>query len=109
MLLVAIVGIRLIWRISQPLTPLRTALLITVAAIVAVGCTVFGAFFMVAPLTLSMCVLVIVTGVLSCALFDTLFNRSIALANDGGGIARLADRLEETHVTHRRNVKHQGV
>lgn len=109
MLLVAIVGIRLIWRISQPLTPLRTALLITVAAIVAVGCTVFGAFFMVAPLTLSMCVLVIVTGVLSCALFDTLFNRSIALANAGGGIARLADRLEETHVTHRRNAKHQGV
>jgi cation-transporting ATPase E len=109
MLLVAIVGIRLIWRISQPLTPLRTALLVTVAAIVAVGCTVFGAFFMVAPLTLSMCVLVIVTGVLSCVLFDTLYNRSIALANAGGGIARLADRLEETHVTHRRNVKHQGV
>ena len=109
MLLVAIVGIRLIWRISQPLTPLRTALLITVAAIVAVGCTVFGAFFMVAPLTPSMCVLVIITGALSCILFDTLFNRSIALANNGGGIARLADRLEETHVTHRRNAKHQGV
>lgn len=109
MLLVAIVGIRLIWRISQPLTPLRTALLVTVAAIVAVGCTVFGGFFKVAPLTLSMCVLVVVTGALSCVLFDAFFNRSVALARDGGGIARLADRLEETHVAHRRNGKQQGV
>ncbi|WP_130812162.1 HAD-IC family P-type ATPase [Olsenella sp. Marseille-P4559] len=102
MLLVAIVGIRLIWRISQPMTPLRTALLVTVAGIVAVGCTVFGAFFKVAPLTPSMCVLVIVAGALSCVLFDVLFNRSIVLAKDGEGIARLADRLEETHVNHRR-------
>ncbi|MCI7437687.1 MAG: HAD-IC family P-type ATPase [Coriobacteriaceae bacterium] len=109
MLLVSIVGMRLIWRISQPLTPLRTALLMTVAAIVAVGCTVFGTFFKVAPLTPSMCVLVVVAGALSCALFDALFNRSIALANNGGGIDRLADRLEETHVTHRSNAKHQGV
>jgi Ca2+-transporting ATPase len=109
MLLVAIVGIRLIWRISQPLTPLRTALLVVVFAIVAVGCTAFGTFFKVAPLTPSMCVLVVITGALTCVLFDSLFNRSIALVKGGGGIARLADRLEETHVTHRRNAKHQGV
>ena len=42
--LVAFVGIALVWRISQPLTPLRAALLAVIAAIVAGGCTVFAPF-----------------------------------------------------------------
>lgn len=78
MLVTCAVGFALIWRISQPLTPLRMALLAFVVGYVAVGCTVFGDFNRVAPPTATMVVLVCTVGTAAVVLFNGLFGRSLA-------------------------------
>ena len=76
--LVSFVGIALIWRISQPLTPLRTALLVVIAAIVALGCTVAAPFFEIVSFTGSMGVVVLAAGVAAVAFFNWMYGRSVS-------------------------------
>lgn len=81
--LVACVGVALIWRISQPLTPLRAALLAVIIAIVALGCTVAAPFFEIVTFTGSMGVVIAAAGVAAVAFFNWMYNRSISgLATD---------------------------
>ena len=68
MLLTAVVGITLIDRIAQPLTPLRVALLVFCCAYVVLGCTLFTSFFGVAslsPLQIATCVAIIAASTLA--------------------------------------------
>ena len=76
--LVSFVGIALIWRISQPLTPLRTTLLVVIAAIVALGCTVAAPFFEIVSFTGSMGVVVLAAGVAAVAFFNWMYGRSVS-------------------------------
>ena len=70
------VGIVLIFRISQPLNPLRVAVLALVGAMVTVGVTVFGWFFKITiPSTNSMVVAVVVA-VMAIILFNRLYDES---------------------------------
>ena len=82
MLLTAAVGVMLIYRIAQPLTPLRTALLVFCIAYVVVGCTLFSDFFsvvMLDPIPAAACVAIIVGSVLG---FNVLFDYSTKRAQD---------------------------
>ena len=68
MLLTAVVGITLIDRIAQPLTPLRVALLVFCCAYVVLGCTLFTSFFGVAslsPVQIATCVAIIAASTLA--------------------------------------------
>lgn len=77
-LLVAIVGTALIWRISQPMTPLRWALLAVVVLIVAGGCTLGAAFFEIEGLTATMGAVTALVGAASVAGFNVAYDRSLA-------------------------------
>lgn len=76
MLLTAVVGILLIWRIAQPLNPLRTALLVFCVAYVVLGCTLFTDFFGVILLkaipALAGAAIIVATGIL----FNLLYGHS---------------------------------
>ena len=76
--LVAFVGIALVWRISQPMTPLRAALLAVITAIVALGCTLLAPFFEIVSFTGSMGVVIVAAGVVAVAFFCWLYDRSLA-------------------------------
>ena len=92
--LVAIVGIALIWKISQPLTSLRVALLLVIVAIVALGCTVFASFFEIVDLTGSMGVVIVVAGVVSAVFFDVLYNLSTTKLNKSERFVALVRKVE---------------
>ena len=77
-LLVAIVGTALIWRISQPMTPLRWALLAVVVLIVAGGCTLGAAFFEIEGMTATMGAVTALVGAASVAGFNVAYDRSLA-------------------------------
>lgn len=77
-ILVALVGMALIWRISQPMTPLRVALLVVVVAIVAGGCTLGADFFEIEELTATMGAVSAVVGVIAIAGFNVVYDRSLA-------------------------------
>ena len=83
--LVACVGVSLIWRISQPLTTLRAVLIGAVIAIVALGCTVFADFFGFVDLTGSMGVVIVVDGLIAVKAFNVLYDRSLS-GNKSGGL-----------------------
>ena len=95
--LVAFVGIALVWRISQPLTPLRTVLLVVIVAIVACGCTVFASFFEMVDMTGSMGVVIVAAGVLAVAFFNWMYNRSLASYETDERFARLVRKVEGKH------------
>ena len=92
--LVAIVGIALIWKISQPLTSLRVALLLVIIAIVALGCTVFASFFEIVDLTGSMGVVIVVAGIVSAVFFDVLYNLSTTRLNKSERFFALVRKVE---------------
>ena len=96
-MLVAFVGVALIWRISQPVTPMRAALLAVVVAIVALGCTVFAPFFEMVGMTGSMGVVVIVAGALSVALFNVMYDRSLGGYEKSERFSRLVRKVEGKH------------
>ena len=77
-LLVAIVGTALIWRISQPMTPLRWALLAVVVLIVAGGCTLGAAFCEIEGVTATMGAVTALVGAASVAGFNVAYDRSLA-------------------------------
>lgn len=93
-LLVACVGTALVWRISQPLTPLRTALLVTMVSIVAAGCTVFAPFFEIVDLTGSMGVVCALVGAAAVALFNWVYLWLGATYESSGPFWWLVRKLE---------------
>ena len=95
--LVAFVGVALIWRISQPMTALRAALLVVVVAIVALGCTVFGSFFEIVAFDASMGVVIVVAGALATAAFNLMYNRSLATYEGSERFSRLVRKVEGKH------------
>jgi cation-transporting ATPase E len=80
MLLTAVVGIILIWRIAQPLNALRSALLAFCVAYVLLGCTLFTGFFGVVPLTLHEALACAATVVSAAAIFNLLYDYSTVRA-----------------------------
>lgn len=95
--LVAFVGVALVWRISQPLTPLRAALLVVIVAIVACGCTVFASFFEMEDMTGSMGVVIVAAGLIAVAFFNWMFDRSLASYETDERFARLVRKVEGRH------------
>ncbi len=93
-ILVAIVGVALIWKISQPMTPLRVALLAVIIAIVALGCTVFASFFEIVDLTGSMGGVIVVAGALSAAFFGVLYRLSTTKLDKSERFLALVRRVE---------------
>lgn len=76
MLLTAAVGVMLIYRIAQPLTPLRTTLLAFCIAYVVLGCTLFTDFFGVVPLDTIPAVACAVIILASVVGFNYLYDQS---------------------------------
>lgn len=93
-ILVAFVGVALVWRISQPLTPLRVALLAVIVAIVAGGCTLFAPFFRIVPLDATMWGVTLAAGAASVAFFNWLYGRSLASYERSGRLMRLVRKVE---------------
>lgn len=95
--LVACVGIALIWRISQPMTPLRAALLAVIVAIVALGCTVAAPFFEIVSFTGSMGVVIVAAGVVAVAFFNWLYDRSLAGFETSERFLKIVRKVEGGH------------
>ncbi len=92
MLLTAAVGIMLIYRIAQPLNPLRTALLVFCVAYVVGGCTLFTDFFGVVALEAShalSCAVIVIAAVIG---FNALYNYSTTKAHDFWDALRAPDK-----------------
>lgn len=75
MIITIVVGLALIFRISQPLTALRRALLVAMAALAAAAILIFPDFFSVSALPLDVAVATVVFSALAVLLFDKLSNR----------------------------------
>ena len=95
MYLTGLVGIALIVRISQPLTPLRGALLVTVVAMLLGGSILFRDFFKLAPMTVEMFVFLAIVGAVSLAMFLYLYARFDGSSSKSDPIAGLVSKLEE--------------
>ena len=90
-----VVGFLLVWKISQPITPLRAALLVFMVAFVATGCTVLADFYRVAPLTTTMGVLIVVLGFVSALVFDRAFSWSLSHYEHSRTFLGIVSRLED--------------
>lgn len=95
--LVACVGVALVWRVSQPLTPLRAVLLAVIVAIVALGCTVFASFFEICDLTGSMGVVIVAAGVAAVAFFNWMYGRAQRGYETSERFARVVRMVEGRH------------
>ena len=98
--LVACVGIALIWRISQPLTPLRVALLVVIIAIVALGCTVAAPFFEIVSFTGSMGLVIAAAGIIAMAFFNWMYNRSLEGLDTNERFLAIVRKVEGRHDSH---------
>lgn len=70
MMITVVIGLALIYRISRPLTPLRSALLVAMSGLVLLSYTVFGEFFHVVRLAPDVAVFTVVLAALSITLFE---------------------------------------
>lgn len=70
MIIAVVVGLALIFRISQPLTTLRKLLLASMSALAVLACTVGGSFFHVVALPFDVAVATVVFCVLAVLLFE---------------------------------------
>ena len=95
--LVACVGIALIWRISQPLTPLRAALLVVIVAIVALGCTVASPFFEIVSFTGSMGVVIAAAGAAAVVFFNWMYRRSLSGFETNERFLEIVRKVEGSH------------
>ena len=93
MFLSGLVGIALIVRISQPLNPLRWALLASVVAMLLGGSILFTDFFKLAPMTSTMYVFLGVIGILSLVVFMYLYNRLDNKSGQDDPVTGLVERL----------------
>lgn len=90
-----VVGFALVWRISQPLTPMRVALLAVMVAFVATGCTVLADFYRIVPLTTTMGMLVIILGAISVLFFNRAYDWSLANYEHNGVFSKIVFYLED--------------
>jgi cation-transporting ATPase E len=95
MYLTGIVGIALIIKISQPLTPLRCALLVFVVGMLLGGSIMFRDFFKLAPFSGTMAVFLGVAGVVALALFLFLYTRLNDKEGTDDPVAGLVRKLKE--------------
>ena len=79
MMITVVIGLALIYRISRPLTPQRSALLVAMSGLVLLSYTVFGEFFRVVRLAPDVAVFTVVLAALSITLFE--WTSRIFLAN----------------------------
>ena len=79
MMITVVIGLALIYRISRPLTLLRSTLLVAMSGLVLLSYTVFGEFFRVVRLAPDVAVFSVVLAALSIALFE--WTSRIFLAN----------------------------
>ena len=79
MMITVVIGLALIYRISRPLTPLRSALLVAMSGLVLLSYTVFGEFFHVVRLAPDVAVFTVVLAAPSITLFE--WTSRIFLAN----------------------------
>ena len=94
MIITIVVGLALIFRISQPLTALRRALIVSMAALAVVACTVFGSFFLVVALPADVAVATAVFCVLAVMLFDRLSARFERNADSNRLLIAAAEKIE---------------
>ena len=102
MMLTLLVGIALVVKISQPLTPLRWALLIVVAILSVGGIVFFPKVFLVSRLTVRMAILFVIAGAAALFSFLRLFERLVKDVNRGGRFLGTVSRLERKHARRRR-------
>ena len=95
MYLTGMVGIALIVRISQPLTPLRWALLASVVILLLGGSLAFRDFFMLSPMTSGMLIAVVVVGAAALALFFWLYAAFEEKEGRSDPLAGVVSRLKE--------------
>ncbi|WP_417147050.1 HAD-IC family P-type ATPase [Paratractidigestivibacter faecalis] len=79
MMITVVIGLALIYRISRPLTLLRSTLLVAMSGLVLLSYTVFGEFFRVVRLAPDVALFTVVLAALSIALFE--WTSRIFLAN----------------------------
>ena len=94
MIITVVVGLALIFRISQPLTTLRKILLVSISGLAALACTVGGSFFHVVALPFDVAVATIVFCVLAVLLFErfsTAFERN---ADSNKFLVAAVERIE---------------
>lgn len=94
MVITVVVGLALIFRISQPLTTLRKILLVSISGLAALACTVGGSFFHVVALPFDVAVATIVFCALAVLLFErfsTAFERN---ADSNKFLVAAVERIE---------------
>ncbi len=94
MIITIVVGLALIKRISEPPTVLRRVLLVTMAGLAVLACTVFGGFFSVERLTWDVCVATVVFCVLACVMFERLSASFEKAQGNNRLLIGLAERIE---------------
>ena len=99
MVITIVVGLALIKRISEPPTLLRRVLLVAMAGLAVVACTLFRGFFSVAKLPLDVCLATIVFCVLACVMFERLSKSFDKNRDDNKLLIALAKRIEGDPVT----------
>jgi cation-transporting ATPase E len=95
MYLTGLVGVALIVRISQPINPLRGALIASVIAMLLVGIMFFRDFFKLASMTMNMGIFLAVVGAVALWLFLYLYVRLDGHEDKSDPVAHLVAKLEE--------------
>ena len=94
--LVAVMGALLVWRISQPLTPLRFVLIVVICGLCAAGILLFGWIFEIAQFTVVMLLFLAIALALAAFVFWVLYNRGVDTTEDGSGpYVELAKKIQE--------------
>lgn len=94
--LVAVMGALLVWRISQPLTPLRFVLIVVICGLCAAGILLFGWIFEIAQFTVVMLLFLAIALALAAFVFWVFYNRGVDTTEDGSGpYVELAKKIQE--------------
>lgn len=93
----ALVGFLLIVRISQPLNPLRIALLVSVVGIFLIGSVGVPWFFSLSTPTVSMALFLAASGAVTVGLFHMLYERLNGSHAQGDALSRLVGLLEKNY------------
>lgn len=94
MIITVVVGLALIFRISQPLTTLRKILLVSISGLAALACTVGGSFFHVVALPFDVAVATIVFCVLAVLLFERFSTAFEHNADSNKFLVAAVERIE---------------
>ena len=94
--LVAVMGALLVWRISQPLTALRFALIVVICGLCAAGILLFGWIFEIAAFTGPMLLFLAIALAFAVFVFWVLYNRGVDTTENGSGpYVELAKKIQE--------------